>query len=63
MFTSIGSFADVAVPYGEGSGKANFINNKNLQNSIIDYLKTHDYGNESEVEKIYQLIKKNLNFI
>ncbi len=28
MFTSIGSFADVAVPYGEGSGKANFINNK-----------------------------------
>ena len=39
-------------------GIVDFINNKNLQNCIIDYLKTHDYGNESEVEKIYQLIKK-----
>ena len=43
---------------GCAKGIVNFINNKNLQNSIIDYLKTHDYGNESEVEKIYQLIKK-----
>ncbi len=28
MFPSIGSFADVTVSYGEGPGKANFINNK-----------------------------------
>lgn len=44
--------------YGCAKGIVDFINNKNLQNCIIDYLKTHDYGNEGEVEKIYQLIKK-----
>lgn len=43
---------------GCAKGIVDFINNKTLQNFIIDYLKTHDYGNESEVEKIYQLIKK-----
>lgn len=32
------------------------IDNKELQNRIIEHLHTHDYGNESEVEKIYKLI-------
>ena len=41
---------------GCAKGIVDFINNKNLQNSIIDYLKTHDYGNESEIEKIYNLL-------
>lgn len=41
---------------GCAKGIVDFINNKNLQNSIIDYLKTHDYGNESEVNKIYKLL-------
>ena len=41
---------------GCAKGIVDFINNKNLQNSIIDYLKTHDYGNESEVNKIYNLL-------
>ena len=34
----------------------NLAQDKNLQNEISDYLKAHDYGNESEVNKIYQLI-------
>ena len=34
---------------------AAFIKNKDLQSQIIDYLQTHHYGNESEVEKVYQL--------
>lgn len=33
------------------------IQNTELQNQIIEYLKSHDYGNESEVDKIYQIIK------
>lgn len=37
-------------------GITRLIANKALQGSIIEYLKTHDYGNESEVEKIYELI-------
>lgn len=41
---------------GCAKGIVDFINNKNLQNSIIDYLKTHDYGNESEVDKIFDLL-------
>lgn len=32
------------------------IKNRDLQNNLIAYLQTHDYGNEREVEKIYQLI-------
>ena len=32
------------------------IDDKELQNRIIEHLHTHDYGNESEVEKIYKLI-------
>lgn len=41
---------------GCAEGLASFISNKELQQSIIQYLSTHDYGNETEVEKIYQLI-------
>lgn len=37
-------------------GLAEVICNKPLQERIIAHLKTHDYGNESEVEKIYTLI-------
>ena len=32
------------------------IDNKELQARIVEHLHTHDYGNESEVEKIYKLI-------
>lgn len=35
---------------------SNFIKNKSLQQKFIDYMKVHDYGNENEVEKIYNLI-------
>ena len=31
------------------------IDNKELQARIVEHLRTHDYGNESEVEKIYKL--------
>ena len=31
-------------------------NDKEKQSRIVDYLKSHDYGDENEVEKIYQLI-------
>ena len=32
------------------------IDNKELQSRIVEHLRTHDYGNEQEVEKIYKLI-------
>ena len=28
-----------------------------LKNSIVEYLDGHDYGNETEVQKIYKLIE------
>lgn len=34
----------------------NFVINDKLQRKIVNYLSTHDYGNESEVNKIYNLI-------
>lgn len=37
-------------------GIAKFIVNDTLQNSIKEYLRTHDYGNEKEIEKLYSLI-------
>lgn len=43
---------------GCANGLAEVICNKPLQERIIAHLKTHDYGNESEVEKIYTLIKE-----
>ena len=39
-------------------GIVDFIKNKDLQSQIIDYLQTHHYGNEEEVEKVYQLCKE-----
>ena len=41
---------------GCARGIAGFIANKPLQDSIVEYLHTHDYGNENEVEKIYKLL-------
>ena len=35
---------------------AEFISDKEKQKSIVNYLKTHDYGNEKEVEKLYKLL-------
>lgn len=40
-------------------GIERLLNDKNLQASIIEYLRNHDYGNEREVEKIYELVGVN----
>lgn len=37
-------------------GMIDFVSNVELQASIIAYLHTHDYGNISEIEKLYKLI-------
>ena len=37
-------------------GIARVIQDTQLQSSLIQFLKAHDYGNENEVEKIYKLI-------
>ena len=37
-------------------GMADFIRDKEGQARVIEYLGTHDYGNEQEIEKIYQLV-------
>ena len=37
-------------------GMADFIQNYQLQRQIMDYLKQHDFGNESEINKLYELI-------
>ena len=42
---------------GCAQGIIDFINNKELQNKIVSYLKEHDYSNSNEVEKIYQLME------
>lgn len=41
---------------GFASGLADFIMNEELRMSISDYVSKHQYGNESEIEKIYKLI-------
>ncbi len=33
-----------------------FIRDREKQTRIVDYLKGHDYGNEEEIEKIYELV-------
>lgn len=38
-------------------GIIDFINNKELQNKIVNYLEEHDYSNSNEVEKIYKLME------
>ena len=41
---------------GCAKGIAEFVENVDLQQSIVEYLHSHDYGNEQEVEKIYRMI-------
>ena len=41
---------------GCAQGIIDAINNPQLIQSIVGYLQTHDYGNESEIEKIYNLL-------
>lgn len=42
---------------GCAKGLAEFILNDSLQKSIRDYLASHDYGNETEIEKLYKLME------
>ena len=35
---------------------AEFIRDKETQARVVEYLKVHDYGNENEIEEIYQLM-------
>ena len=42
---------------GCAKGLAKVILDKDMQKRLTDYLKTNEYGNESEVEKIYQLLR------
>lgn len=37
-------------------GMADFVRNKELQSHIVEYLQQHDYGNMTEIEKLYKLI-------
>lgn len=37
-------------------GIAQLIRNPQLQDRLVQFLKEHDYGNESEIEKIYKLL-------
>lgn len=49
----------VIVPLDEqetAKGLAAFIGDVPLRHKIVDYLQTHDYGNEGEVDKIYSLL-------
>lgn len=43
---------------GCAKGLAEVIADKTLQERLVGYLKTHDYGNESEVDKIYNIAEK-----
>ena len=44
--------------YLAAKGIANFIKNVSLQQRFIEYMQTHDYGNEKEVKKIYALMEE-----
>lgn len=41
---------------GCAEGIVNLLRNKAKQEEIINYLKIHDYGNETEVKKLYNLV-------
>ena len=43
---------------GCAQGLVEFIMNTELQEQITEYLKTHDYGNMGEVEKLYKIIEE-----
>ena len=45
---------------GCAQGLAEFIQNTELQKQVTEYLKTHDYGNEAEVEKLYEIINEDV---
>lgn len=45
---------------GCAQGLAEFIINTGLQEQITEYLQTHDYGNETEVEKLYEIINEDV---
>lgn len=45
---------------GCAQGLAEFIINTKLQKQITDYLKEHDYGNEAEVGKLYEIINEDV---
>lgn len=52
----------VIVPMEEtpcAEGIARLIQDADLQQRIVAYLQTHNYGNESEIEKIYSLVEHN----
>lgn len=42
---------------GCARGIFDFLNDKQMQKRIVEYLESHDYGNESEVEKVYELCR------
>lgn len=49
----------VIVPLDEvetAIGVVNVIQNIELREKIVEYLSSHDYGNEAEVNKIYNLM-------
>lgn len=49
----------VIVPMDNGgcaNGMADFVQNRQLQQQIVDYLQHHGSGNESEIKKLYELI-------
>ena len=46
---------------GCAEGLAEFIMNSELQEQIKEYLRSHDYGNMGEVEKLYKIINENEN--
>ena len=41
---------------GCAEGMVDFIKDMELQQQIVDYLQVHDYGNENEIYKLYELI-------
>lgn len=43
---------------GCAKGLAEVITDKALQGRLVDYLKTHDYGNEREVDKVYRIAEE-----
>ena len=45
---------------GCAQGLAEFIQNTELQKQVTEYLKEHDYGNEAEVGKLYEIINEDV---
>lgn len=45
---------------GCAQGVAEFILNTEMQKQITDYLEEHDYGNEAEVGKLYEIINEDV---